>query len=224
MGATSQALTDLALYGYWRSSSSWRVRLALEIKGLAYDNRPVHLVRDGGEQHHADFHAKNPMQQVPVLEGRLGGAPFQISQSVAIMEMIEEVAPGPALLPPDPASRAQVRALTEVINSGIQPVQNLSVLQKVANELGGDKVAWAKWAIERGLLALEEMAQATAGRCLVGDAPTLADLCLIPQMYNARRFGVALSAMPTLARVDETLGATAPFQAAHPDAQPDAQR
>lgn len=210
----------MKLYGYWRSSASWRVRIALNLKGLGYEYVPVHLVRDGGEQHGADHQARNPMRQVPVLEvegGRL------ISQSLAILEYLEEVHPEPALLPADPLLRAKVRQLAETMNSGIQPLHNLAVLQHVQS-LGMDSKAWGAHWVNRGLQALEAVVAESAGRFCVGDQPTFADACLVPQLYAARRFDADLSLAPTLLRVEEACAALEAFQKAHADNQPDAQR
>lgn len=210
----------MKLYGYWRSSASWRVRIALEWKGLSFENVPVHLVKDGGEQLKNDHTARNPLAQVPVLE--VGGE--QLSQSLAILEYLEEAHPTPALLPEDKIARARVRQLAEVVNSGIQPLQNLFVLLKVRDEFKQDHTEWAAFFIKRGLDALEKMAQQTAGTFLVGDAVSLADLCLVPQLYNARRFKLDVEALwPTLARVEASCNALEAFQAAHPDRQIDAQ-
>ncbi|MCB9524958.1 MAG: maleylacetoacetate isomerase [Myxococcales bacterium] len=204
------------LYGYWRSSSSWRVRLALHIKGLTFENVPVHLVR--GEQRETDHAARNPMQQVPVLV--VDGKP--LSQSLAIIGLLDELHPEPALMPATPMLRARARQYAELINAGIQPLQNLAVLQEIES-LGGDRLAWGRRVIADGLKALEDKVQATAGQFLVGDQVTVADLCLVPQMYNARRFDVDLSAFPTLVAVDARLSALPAFERAHPDQQPDAQ-
>lgn len=210
----------MKLYGYWRSSASWRVRIALELKGVGFEYVPVHLVRDGGEQHGAAHLARNPMRQVPVLELADGQ---QLSQSLAILEYLEEAYPQPALLPSDPLLRARVRQIAEMMNSGIQPLHNLAVLQHV-QATGGDSKAWAAHWVGRGLQALEAVVSQTAGRFCVGDQPTFADACLIPQLYAARRFDADLSVAPTLLRVEEACGALEAFQRAHADAQPDAQR
>lgn len=207
------------LYGYWRSSSAWRVRIALHLKGVAFENVPVHLVQDGGQQH-ADAHvARNPLAQVPVLSVDDG----HLSQSLAIIEYLDEVHPEPPLLPSDPFVRAQARSLAEVVNSGIQPIQNLAVLQHVVGELGGDKLAWGRHWIQRGLDRMERMVRITAGRFCVGDAVSVADLCLVPQLYNARRFGCDESGWPTLLRIEAACAELDAFKAAHPSQQPDAQ-
>lgn len=212
----------MRLYNYWRSSASWRVRIALELKGLSYEYVPVHLVRGGGEQHQADHRARNPMRQVPVLEVEEGGKVQLLTQSLAILEYLEERYPEPPLLPADPIGRARVRALAEVMNSGIQPLHNLSVIQYV-KEQGGDEKAFAAHWVRRGLEALEAMVQPWAGRFCHGDAPTFADVCLVPQLYAARRFGVEVDRYPTLQRIEAACAELPAFRRAHAEAQPDAQ-
>ena len=216
----------ITLHGYWRSSASWRVRIALAHKGLPYDNQPVHLVRDGGEQHSDDYRALSPLAQVPTLiidDADAPGGTLQLTQSLAIIEYLDERFPDPPLLPASKAGRALARQHAEVINAGTQPLQNLYVLQRVKDALGCDSKAWAVHFITRGLTGLEALASRTAGDYLIGDAVSVADLCLIPQLYNARRFGIDLSAMPTLLRVEARCQALPAFIAAHPDQQPDAQ-
>lgn len=212
----------MRLYGYWRSSASWRVRIALNLKGVAYEYVPVNLVADGGQQKSDAYRALNPMAQVPTLAFEEGGATRTLTQSVAIVEYLEERFPTPALLPSDPYLRARTRALVEVVNAGIQPLQNLEPQRYVREELKGDAAAFTKHFIGRGMLALEALARDTAGRYLVGDAVTLADLCLVPQMFAARRFGVDPATLPTLARVEAACNELAAFQAARPERQPDA--
>ncbi len=211
------------LFGYWRSSATWRVRIGLALKGVDYAYEPVHLVKDGGQQHGEAHVRRNPMHQVPVLRVEHGGDVVDLTQSLAILEFLDETLEGPALLPSDPLQRAHVRRLAEVVNSWIQPLQNLSTLQKVEKEFAADKIKWGHDIIEQGLIALEAMVQGTAGTFMVGDAPSIADCCLIPQLYNARRFGVDLSGMPTLLRIEAACEALEAFQAAHADVQPDAQ-
>ncbi len=211
----------MRLYGYWRSSASWRVRIGLGLKGVAYEPVPVHLVRDGGEQKKGDHLLRNPMAQVPVLEVEIDGKPVWISQSIAILEYLDETIPEPPLFPADPLGRARVRMLAEIVNSGIQPLQNLTVTAMV-NAMGGDSQAWTATFIRNGLTSLEALARDTAGRFLVGDAPTLADCCLAPQLYAARRFAVDLEPFPTLRAVEEACYELPAFQAAHADQQPEA--
>lgn len=212
---------DVVLYGYWRSSASWRVRIGLNLKGVPYRTQPVHLVNHGGEQRSEAHAARNPLKQVPVLEAHTGSGPIQLTQSIAILAWLDAVLPDPPLIPADPVLRARAFQLAEVVNSGIQPLQNLSLLQAL-EAMGQDKLAWGRTVIGSGLDALEQLAAPVAGRFLVGDAVSLADLCLIPQLYNARRFGVALDAMPTLLRVEEACNAIPAFAEAHPSRQPDA--
>jgi maleylpyruvate isomerase len=210
----------VTLFGYWRSSASWRVRIALSYKGIAWHTAPVHLVRDGGEQHASSYHVINPMEQVPAL--LVDDETPPLTQSLAILEYLEETHPMPPLLPSTPVARARARALAECVNSGIQPLQNLFVLKRIKAEYHGDEQAWARLFIERGLAAMEEASRLTAGEYLVGDAVTVADVCLVPQLYNARRFGVALDAYPTLVRVEANCERLPSFALAHPDRQPDA--
>ncbi len=213
----------MRLYTYWRSSSAYRVRIALNLKGLDWTPVPVHLVRGGGEQHAADFRAVNPQGLVPVLED--GGLP--ITESLAIIEYLEETRPEPALLPADAAGRARVRALALSIACGIQPVNNLRVLQYLDEPLGLDaerRDAWYRHWVEEGFRALETQlaSEAGTGRFCHGDTPGLADCCLVPQVYNARRYGCDLEAFPTLLRIDAACAELEAFQAAAPERQPDA--
>lgn len=213
----------MILYSYWRSSSSWRVRITLELKGLAYEYRPIHLLQDGGQQNAPAYQEKSPARTVPLLELTEGGQLHRISQSLAILDFLDERHPTPPLLPKDPFARALVRERAELINSGIQPLQNLSILQHVKHALSGDEKAWAKHWVGRGMDALEALVARSAGRYCVGDEVTLADVCLVPQVYSARRFGVDLSAHPTVVRVEAALAGLPAFQRAHADVQPDAQ-
>lgn len=211
----------LVLRGYWRSSSSWRVRIALNWKGLEFENLPVHLVADGGHQHSDGHRALNPMREVPVL--LVDGEP--IAQSMAILEFLEEYQPEPALLPSDPLDRARARQMAEMINSGIQPIQNLRVMQRLGREFDFDKTkqqAWSRGWIDYGFAALHQVVGAHGGRYCLGDTVTVADLCLVPQLYNARRFSVDLDQYPRLLEIEARLNALPAFQAAHPDQQPDA--
>lgn len=211
----------MILYDYWRSSSAWRVRIALHYKGLPFERRVVNLSPDAREQHTVDFGELNPLRQAPVFI--LDGDPRPLAQSMAIIELLEEQFPTPPLLPADPWRRARARQLAEMVNAGIQPLQNLYVLDR-AQAGGMDRNEWARHFIGRGLAALEIAAQETAGTFLVGDAVSIADVYLIPQLYNARRFQVDLAPVPTLARVEAACAALPAFAAAHADAQSDAQR
>lgn len=211
----------MKLYGYWRSSSSWRVRTVLALKGVEYDQEPVHLVLEGGQQHSAAHRARNALAQVPVLELDDGR---HLTQSMAIMEYLEEAHPAPAVLPEDPFLRAKARQLAEVVNSGIQPLQNLALLLRLKADFDVDARAWCAPFIREGLVAYDAMAAELPGGFSVGDAPSLADVCLVPQLYNARRFSVSLDDLPRLLEIEERCMALEAFQAAHPDQQPDAQR
>lgn len=215
------------LYGYWRSTCTWRVRIALHLKNVPFEVAPVHLLQDGGQQRSDDYRSKNPMMQVPLLEWEEGqweavDRVFRLGQSVAICELLEERHPTPALLPQPALARAQVRQLVELINAGIQPLQNLSVLQTLKAE-GIDHKAWSAQWIRKGFEAVETHLQDTAGQFSFGDTPTLADVFLVPQVYNARRFDVDLTPFPTIVRIDAQCADVPAFQAAHPDRQPDAQ-
>jgi maleylpyruvate isomerase len=218
----------MILHGYWRSSCSWRVRIALAYKGIAYEPRAVHLLRDGGEQRADEYRAKNPMAQVPLLEVEEGGRTHRIAQSLAIIEYLEERQPEPTLYPGDAFARARARQIAEIVNAGIQPLQNLSVLQHLKHQLAVDEQAWARHFVARGLEALEaavaEAASAEgaqAGRFAVGDAVSVADVCIVPQIYNATRFGIDLASYPTLRRIDAACNELPAFAESHPDRQPD---
>jgi maleylacetoacetate isomerase/maleylpyruvate isomerase len=214
---------DLVLYGYWRSSASYRVRIALNLKGLAYEHRAVHLVRDGGEQHAAAYRALNPQEQVPCL---LDGDRV-IPQSLAIMEYLDETRPDPALLPTDARARARVRALAQVVACDIHPLGNLRVLQYLENTLARDadqRGEWSRHWIANGFGALEAMLanNPATGRYCHGDTPGLADACLVPQVYNAIRWKLPLDAYPTIRRIHAACNELEAFRQAAPEAQPDA--
>jgi len=211
----------MILYDYWRSSSAWRVRIALHWKGIAFERRVVNLIKDGGEQHSDEFRALNPLRQVPVLVPDGGGRP--IAQSMAILAYLEERFPAPPLLPPDPWLRARARQLAEMVNAGIQPLQNLDVVQHLKAQ-GIDGTEFARHFNVRRLAALEAASQETEGTFLVGDSPSIADVYLIPQLYAARRWSVDLAPYPTLLRVEAACASLPAFAAAHADAQSDAAR
>jgi len=212
----------LTLWSYWRSSSAWRVRNGLALKGLAWEYRAVNLLT--GEQWGEAFRDRSPAQQVPVLEVEEPGEPARrLVQSMAILEWLEERFPDPPLLPADLLGRARVRALAEHVNSGIQPLQNAIVLKGLREKVPGWDREWAPAVIARGLQTLERaVGDGQAGRFAHGDAPGLADCYLVPQLYNARRFGVELAPYPLLRRIEEHCLALAPFQEALPERQPDA--
>lgn len=215
---------SLQLYSYWRSSAAYRVRIALAVKGLPYETIPKHLLRDGGEQRKADYLALNPEGRVPAL----ADGPHVISQSLAICEYLEEIRPEPRLLPGSALDRAAIRSMAQVVACDIHPLNNLSVLGYLRAQLGADEGAVSRWVahwIQRGFAALEQrVARApNDGRHCYGDSVTLADVCLVPQMYNARRFKVDVAPYPALVAVSGHLEAHPAFAAARPEAQPDAE-
>lgn len=217
------ALEMLALYGYWRSSAAYRVRIALNLKGMAYQNRPVHLLRDGGEQHAAAYREINPQQLIPCL---LDGERV-VTQSMAIMEYLEEMQPEPPLLPADPRGRARVRALAQAVACDIHPLGNLRVLQYLEGKLGAGEEARLEWSrhwIANGFDALEAMlaGHMATGRYCHGETPGLADACLVPQAYNALRWKMDLERWPTIARIHAACNELEAFQRAAPEAQSDA--
>ncbi|HET6150083.1 MAG TPA: maleylacetoacetate isomerase [Polyangia bacterium] len=223
----------MKLHDYWRSSSAWRVRIALHWKGVAFDRQVVSLIAApaadgarGGQQHEASFTALSPLGQVPVLEldaSESATSPVRhLTQSLAIVEYLEERYPQPPLLPRDRLLRAHARQLALMMVSGIQPLHNLSTIEHVKNQLGGDAAAWTRHFLARGLSALEAAAAGPAsGAFLVGDSVTFADVCLIPQLYVARRFSVELGAYPTLLRAEAACALLPAFVAAHADRQSD---
>ncbi len=211
----------LVLHGYFRSGTTYRVRLALNWKGLAYDYVPVNLV--AGAQREADYLARNPQGLVPALEA----GDTVLTQSPAILEWIEETWPDRPLLPSDPVLRARVRAFAAAIGCDIHPVQNLRILKAVGGEAGVQSdaaKAWGKRWITEGYDSLEQLAADAPGEngFLFTDGPTLAEIYLIPQMLNARRFGVDLSAYPRLVAAEDACNALPEFQRALPENQPDA--
>lgn len=213
----------MKLYTYWRSSSSYRVRIALNLKGIDYQSVPVHLVRDGGEQLTAEYRKINPQQLIPVLiDGDI-----VLRQSLAIIEYLEETHPKPALLPADPAGRARVRAIAQLIADEMQPLNNLGVLRYLKQDAGLEQAAidgWYHHWIRRGFDALETILASASDRgpFCHGDQPGMADACLVPQVYNALRYGCDLSAYPTLVAIDERCLELEAFSRAAPEAQPDA--
>ncbi len=216
----STAPARFVLYSYWRSSSSWRVRIALHLKGVAFAYEAVDL--RAGTQFSPEHQRRNRMSQVPVLAVEEDGRIRHLAQSMAIVEWLDERFPAPPLLPADAYGRARVRALAEHVNAGIQPFQNASTLRWLRERGPGLDEAWLREWLSRGMAGLEAAVAEGAGRYCHGDAITLADVFVVPQLYGARRFGIDLSACPTLLRIEEACRTIDAFRRAEPDAQPDA--
>jgi maleylpyruvate isomerase len=214
----------MKLYDYFRSSAAYRVRIGLNLKGLGYETIPVHLVRDGGEQLKPEYRAVNPSGLVPALQD--GDA--VITQSLAILEYLDELHPMAPLLPRDALGRARVRSLALMIACDIHPINNLRVLRYLVKQGGLSeeaKNAWYVHWVQEGFGALEEHLSGSAdtGRFCHGDSPTLADCLLVPQVFNALRFGIDLSPYPTIVRIDAACQAVEAFAAAHPSRHPNAE-
>ena len=212
-------MTTRTLYGYWRSSASYRVRIALAVKGLAFDQKAIDLRK--GAQAGFGFTMLNPQGMVPYLIDDAAG----LNQSLAIIEYLDEVYPEPPLLPADPLGRARVRAVALQIACDIHPLNNLRVLKYLKEPLGHNQEAvetWQRHWIETGFAALEEVAEAATGKYLFGDNVTIADVCLVPQFYNARRVQADVARFPKLAAIDVRLNALPAFSAARPERQKDA--
>jgi maleylacetoacetate isomerase len=211
----------MKLYGYFRSSAAFRVRIALNLKNLSYETASIHLRRN--EQGRAEYRALNPQGLVPTLEEDDG---HRLIQSLAIIEYLDEIHPAPPLLPPEAADRARVRALAEIVACDIHPINNLRVLRYLAHTLGHDEAAIGAWYnhwIDAGFAALEPLlgTDPRTGQFCHGDMPGLADIALVPQVVNAERYRLDMSAYPTIARIYQRCMALAPFAAAHPEDQPD---
>jgi maleylacetoacetate isomerase len=221
---TSATHSDFALYGYFRSSAAFRARIALSLKGIKPELRFVHLIRDGGDQHRPGYAAINPQKLIPALahDGHL------ITQSLAIIEYLDEVVPEPPLLPKDVYGRARARELANVVACDIHPINNLRVGQYMKNTYGtsdDDIARWHRHWIRTGFDALETMLATSpqTGAYCHGDTPTIADICLIPQCANARRVKLDLDPWPTIARIEAHALEHPAFAAALPKNQPDAE-
>jgi len=209
-------MSRAVLHDYYRSSAAYRVRIALNLKGVEYESRTVNLLNS--EQKADDYRSLNPQGLVPMLE--IDG--HRLTQSLAIIIYLDQCFPDPPLVPRDPADGAHVRAMALTVACDIHPLNNLRVLKYLSGELGlpqEERDTWYMHWIREGLPALEALAKAGAGKFLFGDEPTVADVCLVPQLYNARRFNVPLDDFPTLLRADENANKLDAFAAAHPDRQ-----
>jgi maleylacetoacetate isomerase len=213
----------LRLYGFWRSSAVYRVRIALNLKGQAYETVPVHLVRDGGEQHAPAFAELNPQELVPVLKHghRI------LRQSLAIIDYIDETWPEPPLLPSVARDRQRVRAIAQMIACEIPPLNTLRVLKYLETNFGASEAQrddWTRHWITEGFSALEKVLadNPSTGTFCEGDVPTMADCCLVPQVYNANRFKVDMAKFPTIRRINDACLETDEFDKARPEKQPDA--
>lgn len=215
---------DYTLYGYWRSSASYRVRIALNLKELPYRYVPVHLVNEGGEQFKDSYTQLNPTHLVPTLVNE--SADIILNQSLSIIEYLDEKHPDVSpLLPADPSSRSRVRALAQDIACDVQPLVNLRVVQATNEQFGADdekKTAWIRHWIDKGFTAIEKKLQTQAGRYCFDFDVTLADVVLIPQIYSAERFGVDVSKYTLISKINENCLKLSPFELAKPEIQPDA--
>jgi maleylacetoacetate isomerase len=209
------------LYTYFRSSAAYRVRIVLNLKDLVSETIPIHLRKEGGIHKKPEYRTLNPQMRVPALKLDSGDV---LTQSLAIIEYLDEIHPQPPLLPHDPAARAKVRALAQLIACDIHPLNNLAPLLYLKNELGHDQAsidAWYHHWIAEGFAALESMMG--TGRYSFGSAVTLADVCLVPQVYNARRMNVPLDRFPKIVAADTACAELAAFEKARPENQPDAE-
>lgn len=214
---------SIRLYSYWRSSAAYRVRIALNLKGMSYETIPVHLLRDGGEQHATPFSDLNPQELVPVL---LHGSRV-LRQSLSIIEYLDETWPSPPLMPAIARDRQRVRSIAQMIACDIHPLTNLRVLQffdKTWNVPQPERELWMRHWIKLGLDAVEDtlVDNPSTGTFCDGEQPTIADCCLVPQVFNAERFGVDLSSHQTIRRINQACLALDAFQQARPENQPDA--
>lgn len=212
----------MRLYSYWRSSAAYRVRIALALKQIPYDYIAVSLIANGGEHRAASYAVKNPQKLVPLLELDDGRS---ITQSLAIIEYLDDIAPTPRLLPEDPFARAQARAVALAVACEIHPLNNLRVLRYLEDSCHiaeQERNSWYHHWMTEGFTAIEEMIRTYHGPFALGDTVSIADLCIVPQVYNAKRFNVALDVYPRIRGVYEACMALPAFQAAAPEVQPDA--
>jgi len=209
------------LYSYFRSSAAYRVRIALNLKGLAYETVPVHLVKEGGHNRRPEFRAINPQMRVPALVVPTGDV---LIQSLAIIEYLDETHPEPPLLPKDPIARAQARALAEIVACDIHPLNNIGALRYLKRELHQEQAAIDAWYhhwVLTGFEAVEALVRPGPYAC--GGVVTVADLCLVPQVHNARRLNVPLDKFPKIVAIDTACLALPAFDRARPENQPDAE-
>lgn len=221
-------MSDFTLYGYWRSSAAYRVRIALNLKQLEAEQVSVHLVKGGGEQHGEAYRNLNPHGLLPTLVHNRPEGDVVLTNSLAILEYLDEVAPDVPLMPSDAVGRARVRQIALSIAADIHPLQNLRVLQmaaKIGGEDGSISMSWAKHWIEVGFEALEKQlsTDSESGRFCHGDVPSLADLCLVPQFFNGLRYQVDMGAYPSIVEIVERASELEAFKLARPEVQPDAE-
>ena len=213
-------MSDFVLYNYFRSSTSYRTRIALYFKGVSFEYRPIHLLNNGGEQHTVDYQKLNPAREVPTLVHN-GHA---IGQSMAIFIYLEALLPSPALFPTDPLSKAQVMQICEIVNSGLHPLTNLKVLQHLTNSYQFTEEAknnWISYWMKQGLTSLNQLVEKTKGRFAFADKLTAADMFVIPHLFTARRYNVDLQPYTALLDVEKNCVDLDCFKKSHPMVQPD---
>jgi maleylacetoacetate isomerase len=211
----------MKLYSYYRSSAAYRVRIALNLKGIAYETASIHLVKDGGHNRRPEYRAVNPQMRVPALVTPSGEV---LIQSIAIIDYLDETYPAPALLPKDPIARTQARALAEIVACDIHPLNNISPLRYLKREMHQEQSAIDAWYhhwVTEGFEAIEALVR--PGPYCCGSEVTLADICLVPQVYNARRLKVPLDKFPNIVAIDTACLALPAFERARPENQPDAE-
>jgi maleylpyruvate isomerase len=215
-------MSEILLFDYWRSSAAYRVRIALNLKGVLHESRAINLLPGEDQQLSAEYLLLNPQGRVPMLSTGRG----ELVQSMAILEWLDETYPDPPLLPSDPWARAEARAFALTIACDVHPLNNLSTQRQIRAQWGDDPAALSEWGqywVRRGCEVLEaSLANRPSSRYAFGDKPSLADICLVPQLYNARRMELDLSGFPHLTRIDEAARAHPAFAAAAPERQSDA--